>query len=374
MLLVQNRIARYVLAMAMVAGAFAARLCLVPLTGTDTPFVFFLAAIMVTSLLAGVGPGIFALLLSLPLGAHWFVNRAGYPVSQAVFQSLLFVVEGLVVVYVAFLMRRDREAAQAANRQLRHANEEVSRAEARTHELLELAPDAFFQADLSGRFTDVNQAACVLLGYSRDELVSKTIFDVIPEEDAARLRAVRDKLLVPGRVDRAEWIHKRKDGTPVPLEVSANILPDGRWQAFARDISERRRIEDERQVFVSFLENCSDRFTASARGRLKMAGRLAAACSLAVEASIGCARMVREGSMTSPPARERPGSTFGRSARASSASMAPIIALACRLLGLRASTAASSAFASGRSFWLRHQRASFICSSGSRSGTCASLY
>ena len=258
MLLVQNRIARYVLAMAMVAGAFAARLCLVPLTGTDTPFVFFLAAIMVTSLLAGVGPGIFALLLSLPLGAHWFVNRAGYPVSQAVFQSLLFVVEGLVVVYVAFLMRRDREAAQAANRQLRHANEEVSRAEARTHELLELAPDAFFQADLSGRFTDVNQAACVLLGYSRDELVSKTIFDVIPEEDAARLRAVRDKLLVPGRVDRAEWIHKRKDGTPVPLEVSANILPDGRWQAFARDISERRRIEDERQVFVSFLENCSD--------------------------------------------------------------------------------------------------------------------
>src|SRR5215471_6203967 len=258
MLLVQNRIARYVLAMAMVAGAFAARLGFIPLTGTDTPFVFLFAAIVVTSLLAGVGPGIFALLLSLPLGAHWFMIRAGYPVSQAVSQSLLFVVEGLVVVYVTFLMRRDREAAQAANRQLTRANEEVRRAEARTHELLELAPDAFFQADLTGDLTDVNQAACRLLGYSRDELVSKTIFDMIPEEDAARLRAVRDKLLVPGRVERAEWIHKRKDGTPVPLEVSANILPDGRWQAFARDISERRRIEDERQVFVSFLENSSD--------------------------------------------------------------------------------------------------------------------
>src|SRR5215467_3432704 len=219
MLLVQNRIARYVLAMAMVAGAFAARLGFIPLSGTDTPFVFFFAAIMVTTLLAGVGPGIFALLLSLPLGAHWFMIRAGYPVSHAVSQSLLFVVEGLVVVYVMFLMRRDREAAQAANRQLSRANEEMSRAEARTHELLELAPDAFFQADLSGRFTDVNQAACRLLGYTHDELVGMTILDVITEEEAPRLRAVRDRLLVPGRVERDEWIHRRKDGTLVTLEV-----------------------------------------------------------------------------------------------------------------------------------------------------------
>src|SRR5215470_11915335 len=212
MLLVQNRIARYVLAMAMVAGAIAARLGFIPLTGTDTPFVFFLAAIMVTSLLAGVGPAIFALLLSLPLGTRWFVIRAGYPVSQGVFQSLLFVVEGLAVVYVAFLIRRERDAAQAANYQLSRANEEVRRAEARTHELLELAPDAFFQADLSGRFTDVNQAACRLLGYTRDELLARTIFDVITEEDAARLKAVRERLLVPGRVERGEWVHKRKDG------------------------------------------------------------------------------------------------------------------------------------------------------------------
>ena len=50
----------------------------------------------------------------------------------------------------------------------------------------------------------------------------------------------------------------RKDGTFVPVEVSSNILPDGRWQAFVRDISERKRFEDERQVFVSFLENSSD--------------------------------------------------------------------------------------------------------------------
>ena len=42
------------------------------------------------------------------------------------------------------------------------------------------------------------------------------------------------------------------------MELNAKILPDGRWQAFVRDISERRRIEDERQVFVSLIENSSD--------------------------------------------------------------------------------------------------------------------
>src|SRR4029077_11296527 len=48
---------------------------------------------------------------------------------------------------------------------------------------------------------------------------------------------------VAGRVSRAEWCQRRKDGTLVPVEVSSNILPDGRWQAFVRDISERKRIE-----------------------------------------------------------------------------------------------------------------------------------
>jgi PAS domain S-box-containing protein len=205
-----------------------------------------------------------AVVFALRLG----LMRAGYSFSQALFQPLLLGIDGLVVVYLTFLMRRDREAAQDANRQLRRANEEVRRAEARTHELLELAPDAFFQSDLRAHFTDVNQAACRLLGYTREELLTKTIFDVLTEEDAPRLKAVREQLLVPGGVERAEWIHKRKDGTLVPLEVSANILPDGRWQAFARDVSERRRIEDEREELLT-RERVAREQAESANARLR---------------------------------------------------------------------------------------------------------
>ncbi|HEX8952390.1 MAG TPA: ATP-binding protein, partial [Polyangia bacterium] len=116
-------------------------------------------------------------------------------------------------------------------------------AEARTRELLDLAADAFFVADLEGRYRDVNLAACQLLGYSRDELIGKTIADLIAPEELARLAEQRAFLLESGQPAISEWSLRKKDGTVVPTEVSAKILPDGRWQAFVRDIGERKRRE-----------------------------------------------------------------------------------------------------------------------------------
>src|SRR5262249_55445199 len=237
---------------------FALGMWLFPWTGTGVPFVLFFAAVLATSLFAGTGPGICAVLLSLLLTAYTFVERTGHPLFRATFQSLLFAIVGLFIVYLTFLMKKGRQAVQEANRQLRSANEEIARSVGRSRELIELAPDAFFLSDLDARFMDVNQTACRMLGYDRGELIGKTIFDIIPAEEAPRLKAVRAELLTPGKVESGEWTLIRKDGTFMPVGVSANILPDSRWQAFVRDISERKRIEDERQVFVSFLETSPD--------------------------------------------------------------------------------------------------------------------
>ena len=57
-ILFQKTIFRYLFSVvAVVASAFALRMWLVPLTGMGAPFVLFFAAVLVTSLLAGVGPG-----------------------------------------------------------------------------------------------------------------------------------------------------------------------------------------------------------------------------------------------------------------------------------------------------------------------------
>ncbi|HEY7235064.1 MAG TPA: PAS domain S-box protein [Gemmatimonadaceae bacterium] len=255
---VEGTIARYAVGVGSVAAALILRMLLTPLTGRGAPFVLFFAAMLVTSLLAGLGPALVALLISLPLASFVFVVSAGYSISQAAFQAALYLVDGLIIIYLTTLATRRRQNLQDANRMLQSANEERVRALTRMRETIDLAPDAYFLADLGARLTDVNQAACRLLGYDRDELVGKTIYDIIPREDAARLNAVKIELLKPGRVIKSEWSLKLKDGTFVPVEVSANILPEGRWQAFIRDISERKRIEDVRQVFVALLDNSSD--------------------------------------------------------------------------------------------------------------------
>jgi len=249
---------RYLVALGAVATAFALRVLLTPLTGRGAPFVLFFAAVLVTSLYVGSGPGLLALVVSLPLAAYMFVVRAGYPIHEAVFQATLYAVDGLIILYITHLTTRRRRRLDEANAELRRLSGEAERSAARTQQVIELAPDAFFLANLDARFTDVNRAACRLLGYERDELLGMTIFDIIPAEDAARLEATRRELLQPGATIRNEWRLKRKDGTLVPVEASANILEDGRWQAFVRDITDRKRVDDQRQVYVSLLDNSVD--------------------------------------------------------------------------------------------------------------------
>jgi len=111
-------------------------------------------------------------------------------------------------------------------------------------ELIENAPDGIFIADLEGRYTDVNNAGCRILGHEREAIIGHTIADFIPPEDVERLWAARDGLL-EGRGSVAEWLIRRADGTLTPIEVSDTILSDGRWVGFVRDISKRRQLEGE---------------------------------------------------------------------------------------------------------------------------------
>jgi len=233
----EHPLARYGFAVVVVLAAFGLRKLLQAETGTGAPFVLFFGAVLASSLTGGPGPGILATLLSVPLGAYWFVMLAGFTLWQAAFQSALFTVDCAVVIYLTTLITRSEERVRA---------------------LVDLAPDAFFLSDLDGRYVDVNSAACRMLGYARDELVGRSIVDIIQPEEAPRLAAERDAMLATRHPLTSEWTLRRRDGSVLPVEVSATILADGRWQAFVRDISERKRRDDERRVFVSLLENSSD--------------------------------------------------------------------------------------------------------------------
>jgi len=132
---------------------------------------------------------------------------------------------------------------------LNRAHETIVRLQADTRELIDSASDAIFVADLSGRFVDVNRAACRMVRYTRDELLSKAVADLIPPMELPRLEQQKTAL-IGGEVRVNEWELVCKDGTLVPAEVSAKILPDGRWQAFIRDISDRKRLERQQRFLL----------------------------------------------------------------------------------------------------------------------------
>ncbi len=138
-----------------------------------------------------------------------------------------------------------------------HADLEASQAQ--TQSLIELAPDGIFIADLSGRYTAVNDAGCRILGCHREHILGKTIDDLIRPDDLERLHQSRS-LLLRGATHVGEWRLRRYDGSYVPVEISARILPDGRWQGFVRDISERKRLEAEAAHANQQLRDSEERF------------------------------------------------------------------------------------------------------------------
>lgn len=120
--------------------------------------------------------------------------------------------------------------------------------------LVEQASDGIFIADLDGRLADVNSTGCKMLGYERVEIVGKTIADLISPDEVRRLEQSKAQLLQGGS-QVADWSLRRKDGAYLPVEVSAKILPDGRWQGFVRDISERRRAEEQQRLAATVFNN-----------------------------------------------------------------------------------------------------------------------
>src|SRR5689334_14142394 len=106
-------------------------------------------------------------------------------------------------------------------------------------ELVEHAVDGIFIADREGRYIDVNDSGARLLGMTRDEVLQRSIVDVIAEEEIERLTEALRRLYA-GESLLGEWRMRRKDGTTFPGEVGATQLADGRIHGVLRDVTKRK--------------------------------------------------------------------------------------------------------------------------------------
>ena len=87
------------------------------------------------------------------------------------------------------------------------------------------------------QFLDVNDKACKDLGYSREELLGMTVFDIDPGSPSSLAEFSAEGSIVK------EAIHRRKDGSTFPVEVSIRYVELNRsyFVAVARDITDRKK-------------------------------------------------------------------------------------------------------------------------------------
>jgi PAS domain S-box-containing protein len=125
----------------------------------------------------------------------------------------------------------------------KEAEQTLQSREARYRTIVEHASDGIFIADPQGKYLEVNQQACVLLGYSREELLDLSFRDIL-SADELELRPLKLYELTTGRTIVTERSLQRKDGSLLPVEMSIKMLPDGMIMSIARSISERRLTQE----------------------------------------------------------------------------------------------------------------------------------
>jgi len=137
---------------------------------------------------------------------------------------LLFLVRQRVILHRLYEAERQRTAA------VRHFDR-----------LFALARDAFLLLDPSGRIVEANVAAEAMYGYSRDELLTLAATDLrVPEAMATVERDRAASASAGGAL--YETVHRRRDGTSFPVEISSRVLEiEGQpyRQSTIRDITER---------------------------------------------------------------------------------------------------------------------------------------
>jgi len=159
-------------------------------------------------------------------------RRDGTPIDYSIYSSPLHDADGRITGNIGVLV--DISARKQAEVALRLSQF-----------ILDKASIGIFRGSGDARILSVNEHGAKLLGYTPEELCSMSFFDIDPNLTRESWLEHRNKLTATGS-NTFESVHRRKDGTLFPVEVTVNYLKFDGYEfscSFSQDITERKRAE-----------------------------------------------------------------------------------------------------------------------------------
>jgi len=116
--------------------------------------------------------------------------------------------------------------------------------EKKSMSIMENSADAIFITNQQGKYVYTNKAVSAMLGYTSEEMKSKTIADISPPNKIEEYFKFFKQILNEGK-GYTEIELLKKDGNYISTDLNAVILPDGTIYGSCRDITERKQTESE---------------------------------------------------------------------------------------------------------------------------------
>ena len=141
--------------------------------------------------------------------------------------------------------------------------QDLKDSETKYHSLFDISPEGVMLFNPAGEIVSVNDRVCDLYGWTRGEMLRRSIRDVVPEKIADNFPRLLKKLRRRGRLFfQSEG--RRRGGEIFPVELSVTL---SRWrgeelvQVLIKDITDRRRAEQRLSMLAQALKSISDSVT-----------------------------------------------------------------------------------------------------------------
>ena len=150
----------------------------------------------------------------------------------------------------------------------KRAEEALRESEEKYRTILEDIEEGYFETNLVGNLTFINDAACRHLGYTREELIGMNNRQYVDEENAKKVFEAFNQIYRTGEPGRIfDYELTRKDGSKRQVEMSASLRKDSSakpigFRGVTRDITERKQAEEalrqSEERYRTILENMQE--------------------------------------------------------------------------------------------------------------------